>query len=125
MLSVAHGAFPVVRDKIYGYIYIYLCLRQQTNLIIKKKKNALSPLITVALHSTASLSCMQTRRPNFPYICKQRRHCPPEASEQVAAGPAIGQESPPQQHPQTLSVDSEETALPPDKALMGEIECDG
>lgn len=120
MLSVEHGAFPVVWDKIYGYIFVSQATNQFDYLI-----NALSPLINVALHSTASLRCMQTRRPNFPYICKQRRHCPPEASQQVAAGPAIGQESPPQQHPQTLSVDSEETALPPDKALMGKIECDG
>lgn len=31
MLSVEHGAFPVVWDNIYEHIY--LCLRQQTNLI--------------------------------------------------------------------------------------------
>lgn len=65
-----------------------------TNLFDYWKKIALSPLMNVALHSTASLTCMQTRRGLISTnICKQRCHCQPEASQQVAAGPAIGQES--------------------------------
>lgn len=49
----------------------------------------------LSLHSSPSLRCTQTKRPNYTDICSQKHYCLPEASQRVNACPLIAQESPP------------------------------
>lgn len=84
----------------------------------REKKKTLN----VGLHSSPSLSCMQTGRPNCTDICEQRHYCLPEASQQVNAGPAIGQESPPTTQAESACGLREDTSH--DKTLIDQIQVD-
>lgn len=77
-------------------------------------------MLNVGLHSTLSLSCMQTVRPNCTDICEHRHYCPPEASQQVNTGPAIGQES----SPTAACGLREDALLSHDKTLIDQIQAD-
>lgn len=65
---------------------------------------------------------MQTGRPNCTDICEQSRYCPPEASQQVNAGPAIGQESPPTAQAESACGLREDMSH--DKTLIDQIQAD-
>lgn len=96
-----------------------LCISNNKPVWGERKK---PPQLNVGLHSTPSLSCMQTGRPNCTDICEQWDYCPPEASQQVTAGPAIGQESPPTTQAELACGLREDMSH--DKTLIDQIQAD-
>lgn len=62
-------------------------------------------MLALTAHSTPRLCYMQAKKPKYADICQQKHCCPPEASQQVNAGPAIGQESAPVRRIPALSND--------------------